>query len=172
VEELMSIYAQVQTGSVINTVIANSTDMFNPSYIWVDVTSYNPIPSIGWTTIDNVNFVTNIPALNLSQAINANIQGFQNALMNFIDTSYSVDARLNFNAIYTLAIANSLPNRAAYIFQLFSWAEAVVTYASTYIASIMAMTDLGTVNSTTWNFASISVSNPTVTITGALEISS
>lgn len=50
------IYALIQNGTIVNTVIANQGDLQDPSYVWVDITSYIPVPGIGWTTTDNVNF--------------------------------------------------------------------------------------------------------------------
>jgi hypothetical protein len=56
----MDIWAMIQNGIIVNTVIASSTDPKNPAYIWVDITNYltnnGYTPSIGWTTTDNINF--------------------------------------------------------------------------------------------------------------------
>lgn len=51
------IFALIQNGVIINTIIANPSDPQDPNYIWVDITNYNPIPGIGWTTTDNINFI-------------------------------------------------------------------------------------------------------------------
>ena len=50
------VFALVQSGVVMNMVLAQPTDPQDPAYIWVDVTGYAPMPGIGWTTTDNVNF--------------------------------------------------------------------------------------------------------------------
>ena len=50
------IFALIQSGIIINTVIANVGDPQDTSYIWVDITNYSPIPGIGYTTTDNINF--------------------------------------------------------------------------------------------------------------------
>jgi hypothetical protein len=50
------IYALIQSGAVVNTVLAQPTDPQDPNYVWVDITNYSPMPGIGWTTTDNVNF--------------------------------------------------------------------------------------------------------------------
>ena len=52
----MNIYALVQNGIIINTVLASPADIKDPIYIWVDITSYSPRPGIGWATTDNINF--------------------------------------------------------------------------------------------------------------------
>ena len=44
----MSIFAQIQSGVVINTQVMSSTDFQNPAYIWVDITNVVPQPSVGW----------------------------------------------------------------------------------------------------------------------------
>lgn len=49
-------YALIQTGVIVNTVLANPGDPQDPAYVWVDITNYNPMPGIGWTTTDNINF--------------------------------------------------------------------------------------------------------------------
>ena len=53
---MIHIYALIQSGAVINTVLAQSTDPQDPAYIWVDITNYSPMPGIGWITTDNINF--------------------------------------------------------------------------------------------------------------------
>jgi hypothetical protein len=50
------VYALVQAGVIVNTVLANPSDPKDPAFTWVDVTNYSPMPGIGWTTTDNVNF--------------------------------------------------------------------------------------------------------------------
>lgn len=54
------IYAMIQNGTIINTVMASSTDPKDPAYIWVDITDYSTtqgyMPGVGWTTTDNINF--------------------------------------------------------------------------------------------------------------------
>jgi hypothetical protein len=63
VAELMNpdIYAQIQNGTVINTIMAFSTDAFDPSYTWVVITNtpycqdgISPV-QIG-CTYDGINF--------------------------------------------------------------------------------------------------------------------
>lgn len=53
-------WALVQNGSIVNTVIATSISYNFLGYTCVDITNYNPIPGIGWTTIDNINFIRGI----------------------------------------------------------------------------------------------------------------
>jgi hypothetical protein len=53
---MFNIYALIQVGVIINTVLASPADPQDPTYIWVDITAYSPIPGIGWTTTDNINF--------------------------------------------------------------------------------------------------------------------
>lgn len=53
---MIDTYAQISSGTIINILLATSSDFFNPAYTWVDITSYSPKPQIGWTTSDNVTF--------------------------------------------------------------------------------------------------------------------
>jgi hypothetical protein len=41
---------------VVDTVVASSGDTFDPNYTWTDIQGYTPMPEIGWTTTDDVNF--------------------------------------------------------------------------------------------------------------------
>jgi hypothetical protein len=56
----MSVYALIQSGTIVNTVCAGPSDPEDPSYTWVDITNYPTsqgyMPGIGWTTTDNINF--------------------------------------------------------------------------------------------------------------------
>ena len=56
---MVSTFALVQTGVIVNTVLASPTDPKDPAFIWVDITAYGPMPGIGWTTTDNINFTPN-----------------------------------------------------------------------------------------------------------------
>jgi hypothetical protein len=51
----MNIWAMIQNGVVVNTVLASPTDFKDPNYIWVNITAYSPMPGIGWT-YDGSNF--------------------------------------------------------------------------------------------------------------------
>lgn len=57
---MADVYALIQNGIVVNTVMAYSTDPKDPSYIWVVITNYPTsqgyMPGVGWITSDNINF--------------------------------------------------------------------------------------------------------------------
>lgn len=96
------------------------------------------------------------------------------SINDFVEGRYSLHTRFSFMAIYTLATTADVPlvNRAAYIKQLFTWAQSVVSYAAAYIATVNALTDAATVASTAPDFSSLVSSDPLVTPVGALAISS
>ena len=52
---MSDIYAVILNGVVINTIIANTTSYFDPSFQYA-IISGTPT-GIGWTTIDNINFL-------------------------------------------------------------------------------------------------------------------
>ena len=45
----MAIYALIQSGVVVNTVVAEDGDAKDNAYPWVDVTNVDPRPSHNWT---------------------------------------------------------------------------------------------------------------------------
>ena len=55
----MSVFAQIDMtnspGTVVNTIVADVNDPMDSNYTWVDVTSMEPQPCIGWT-YDGTNF--------------------------------------------------------------------------------------------------------------------
>lgn len=53
----MEVWAMIQNGVIINTVVASDSDWKDPNYIWVNIVAYIPRPAIGWITSDNINFV-------------------------------------------------------------------------------------------------------------------
>jgi hypothetical protein len=167
----MSIWAQIYGGTVVNLVNAPADgNILDQSFGWCDITNYNPQPQIGWTTSDNINFVNPAPAITLPQAIQRNLQEFQAAVEDFVDNSYSLEIRFNFMALYVLATQAGLTNRAAYISQLFTWAQAVVSYSASYAGAINAMTDIAQVTTTKWDFTKISIPNPHVSPMVAIQI--
>lgn len=80
------------------------------------------------------------PAAYLAIAKKENLLQFQSEVQEYVGARYSLDVRFNLNALYQLSLQQGLTNRAAYITQLFTWAQGIVTYASTYTSSVMAMT--------------------------------
>ena len=52
----METWAMIQSGVIVNTVYASDSDVKDPSYVWVNITNIVPMPGIGWTTTDNINF--------------------------------------------------------------------------------------------------------------------
>ena len=48
-------YAQINSGIVINFIVADDADEFNPDFTWVNVDGVVPYPAIGWA-YDGVNF--------------------------------------------------------------------------------------------------------------------
>lgn len=111
------------------------------------------------------------PTLPLGQAITKNIAMAQAAVQAFIDGQYSLETRFNLMAIYNLAVKNGLTNRAAYVDQLFTWAQSVVESAASYVTTVMAMTDAATVASTSPDFSSLIASDPKLTAVAAIAIS-
>jgi hypothetical protein len=82
---MSNIYALIQSNSVVNIVIASSTDIQDPNYTWIDITSISPQPGINWT-YNGTAFTapTPLPGPTEQQIIEAEIQvcidGF-NAIM-------------------------------------------------------------------------------------------
>lgn len=203
----MAIYAKIKGTTIIDKIVANDGDYFDPAFSWKDITDYSPIPEIGWTTADSINFVhpglpddvyhnsiakvtaggfdiytagsyvfkfpagTNQNVAYLSMAIQQNLAQFQIEMATFVTSRYSLDTRFNFIALYTNAQANALTNRLAYISQIFTWSNSIITYASTYVASVKALTNPATVATTKWDFSAFIASDPLINPLSAIQIS-
>ena len=46
---MADLYAKISSGIVVNTQMCESTDVFDPSFTWIDISSVTPQPGIGWT---------------------------------------------------------------------------------------------------------------------------
>jgi hypothetical protein len=55
--EMVYTYAVILNGIIVNTILASPSDYFDPQYTYVIITNYNPLPGVGWTTSDNMNFI-------------------------------------------------------------------------------------------------------------------
>lgn len=166
----MNNYALIQNYIIVNIVIASDSDPQDPSYIWVNISSLNPLPSIGWTYNGNTFSNPNAITVTIESAIEANLSNFSIALSSFIATRYSDSTRLNFIGLYTNAQLNSLSNRAAYIARLFIWQNNVIEYASSYSSSVSAMTDIPTIEATIWNFSDLLSDDPSISPLAAIAI--
>jgi hypothetical protein len=200
-------YAQIQSGTVVNVILASPSDYFDPTYTWVDVLNVTPQPQTGWnyngTTFsppgvpndaygNTVTFSTDgtydyyavagYPTIQVShgtsQAVpylamakQENLTLAQAAVQQYTTGRYSLDVRYNLSVIERLAADSGLINRDAYVKQLFTWAQSVVTYGITYMATVQAMTDPAAIAATVPNFTTLTSSDPLVTPQGALAIS-
>jgi hypothetical protein len=113
---------------------------------------------------------TSLSVVYLTLAIKANILTSQAAVQSFVTSRYTLDTRFNLNALYILATQSGLTNRATYITQLFTWAQAVVAYAATYMNSVSAMTNVTTIVNTQPNFTTLTAADPCVTPVAAIQI--
>jgi len=108
--------------------------------------------------------------LPIAQAIAANIANAKAGLVAFSATRYSLDQRLFFHSLYEVAKSTGLTNRAAYIYQLFTWAQSVAVAAAAYIATVSAMTDPVAVTAKSPDFGILAASDPNITVPGAMAI--
>lgn len=108
--------------------------------------------------------------LPLSQAIVFNLSQARDSLQAFVESRYSLDIQNSFRIIYTLAVINSLTNRAAYCLQIITWGQLCVSYAATYISTVKSMTDPTTVAATFPDFSALVAADPLVTPIAALAI--
>jgi hypothetical protein len=57
---MINVYAKIENGIVVNMQVAQSTDVFDPSFTWIVITTQTCIDGspiqIGCTTTDNINF--------------------------------------------------------------------------------------------------------------------
>ncbi len=113
---------------------------------------------------------TSQTAAYLSMAKQYNLSRALELTHTFISSLYTIDTRMNFFVLHMLSVTNLLPNRQAYIEQLFTWADSIIDYFITYIATIMASSDIDAINLATPDFTSFSASNPAITLAGALSV--
>jgi len=64
---MSNVYALIQNGVVVNTVLANSTDPQDSNYTWVNITSIVPQPSTGWSYSGTTFTGLSAPALTPTQ---------------------------------------------------------------------------------------------------------
>lgn len=103
-------------------------------------------------------------------AKSVNLAKFQEAIAAFVESRYSTFVRLNLIGIYNNAVARLLLNRKAYVGQLLTWQDDVISYASTYSTSIQALTNQNTIAATTWNFSTLQSGDPLISPLAAIQI--
>lgn len=118
-----------------------------------------------------INSIGNTVPPVLAVAIAQNISNFENQMQIFLDSRYSTDTRMNFIGIYINAQINGLTNRQAYVAQLLTWQNAIIVAAATYVDMVSAMTNVATVQATTFNFSALTAEDPCLTPIAALQIS-
>ena len=139
--------------------VSMTTDGVTDTYLVGGATEYQ-FPA---GTSQDVVYLSIAQQFNLAQA--------QAAVQAFVNSRYSLETRFNLMAIWNLCNGNILLlNRTAYVKQIFTWAQAVVTYAATYMATINAMTDPAVVAATTPNFSTLISSDPLVNPVAAIQI--
>lgn len=110
----------------------------------------------------------------LAFAKQLNAAKFQQAVQDFGDLHYPVRTVQQFQAVWAVAnlpVNVLLVNRRAYILQLFTWTSAVISFATTYVIALNAMSDPAVVAATSGDFTQIPA-DPMVTPGAALLINS
>lgn len=85
-----------------------------------------------------------------------------------VDSKYAPSTMSEFSVL--LAQAGGLPNRAAYIQQLFTWVAAANTGYVNHTATVNAQSTRAGVAAVTWDTTALEAANPLVTVNGALAI--
>lgn len=161
-------FALISSGLVTNVITATQEFIdANPSLYDQAVIVDDMQVSIGDAYEDGVFFV---PHKSLALEKSEKLAAFQEALKAFIANLYSVEVRLNLNAVYTVAANTGLTTRAAYVYQLFTWANTVIAYASSYVVAVNALSDVDDVRNYEWNFDALLAADPRVSAMVALTI--
>lgn len=114
---------------------------------------------------------TSEAAVYLSIAKQFNIAKATTTFQDFGLSRYSLITRFSLMAVYQLALLNILlVNRRAYLLQLFTWAQSLVTYSVTYMAAVNALSDPAAVAAMVPDFGPYIVSDPLVTPIAAVQI--
>lgn len=114
---------------------------------------------------------TQVPTL--AQAIAIQEQSYSLAVQSYRGNYFTQDQVMQFLALWVDALmVSNLPNRAAYIQPLVTWMKDIISYSSTYVASLVSQSSAASILSTQWNFSSVAVSPPSITLAGALAINS
>lgn len=166
-------YAQINidNNKIVNVIIASSDDVFDPAFLWDDISGVVPKPQIDWTyVLPGIYTAPAAPVVSIPDAIQINLAKFQLAMQEFIESRYSTIVRMNFIGIYLNAVINNLSNRQAYIGPLFVWQNSIIEYASTYMATVRALTDSATIASTVWDFSALASSDPGLSPLTAIQI--
>lgn len=85
----MELFAMIQDGLVVNTVMANSEDEQDPAYLWVDISEVSPTPGVGWS-YDGTDFIPPpVPPTDWASMLQEDINNLQSAysvaLSNYMD---------------------------------------------------------------------------------------
>ena len=107
----------------------------------------------------------------LALAKKVNLSIFMAAEQAYVEARYSTPTRMLFFGLYVNSVINSLANRGTYLAQLFTWQNAGLALATTYIANVNSQTTPAAVLAITPDFSSLTSSDPLITPMGAILIS-
>lgn len=168
----MAKYAILKNSMVLNVIEADSS--FIQSLIEslkidsaVDVSNELQTVNVGDKYVDGV-FTT---ALSKPQAIARRNNEFMTELWAWRDMKYSANVREGFRTLLSLAIKNGLTNRENYVTQLEDWAEDVILFARDVAVALQAQSTATDVLAYQWDFSSLDISDPKITLLGAIQIS-
>lgn len=157
--------------------VVMSTDFTTDTYLVTDIArnvfeidvSYGTAQATVYSQING----TNVPSLPLAKSQVAN--NFALAQMAYVQSFYSQQTQIQLLVLYLAAqSAGNLPNRMAYIAQLFTWIASIVTYDVSFGATVQASTTAAQACALdkTWNFSANISTNPAVTAQAAELINS
>jgi hypothetical protein len=100
------VYALIQNGIVVNTVLAGVNDAKDPAYLWLDITSLTPEPGIGWT-YDNGVFTAPVQIINNTPPISS-IPFVVSTPTRTLNTNFSPSISWSTLCTYTILITCAL----------------------------------------------------------------
>ena len=166
---MTDVYAKIQNNEVIDILMTQDQDQ-DPSYEWIrlnGITCYDGNSVKIGCKYTGTNFYE--PGT-LQSIISSKLSLLQNSVLLYIEKNYEINSKIYFIGIYITSGQQNLPNRAAYVYQLMVWLLSIQGYLGLCMGTIQNMSDIDSVVDFTFNFNQFDLSNPHITLMGALMI--
>lgn len=111
-----------------------------------------------------------IDATILATAKTSKIANLRGSAVNYLGTRYDAQDREFFHTLYIAAVGSGKTNRRAYLDSWFAWMDAAVTEVKNKIVAVNAASTVAAVEAVTLDGATLTASDPDITIGAALAI--
>lgn len=168
----MARYALINNGVVHNVVVGDEefiTELLNQQ-VYDEAIEFDPEVTVVRMGFSYAGGVFSPPLVAVGVAKAQKLAEFKVAVQEYIDSKYDFNTRQQLANLFMLAKFQLKLNRAAYLQPLLEWIDSVLTYSQHVVSTVSGMSDPVAIANMSWSFDANVMTDPKLTLAGAIAI--